>query len=169
MVHPKASPTMCRVCAKPRFDEVAAIEINVFTPTSTSEIESYNPEVIVREAIKTLNMDLLISGNICSKAIDNKATTLWIQYCHRGITAVKDGAPLLGGGSGVVLPEVEVGGDDGLELGEEVGGQGSVGRVGVVVGGDAGVIGAVDGGLAVGGEAGVVGAVAEAETLMVNF
>nr|GEV27295.1 hypothetical protein [Tanacetum cinerariifolium] len=69
--------------------------------------------------------------------------------------AVNDGAPLPGGGA--VTPVVLVGGDVGLVLGDDVGGQGSLGvmgviggGVGVVVGGgDVGVIGVVDGGVAV--------------------
>lgn len=92
--------------------------------------------------------------------------------------AEKDGAPPLGGGTGVILSEVTtVGGDDGLELGDEVGGQGTSGVVGEIVGGDAGVVGADNGGvgMVVGGDAGVVGVAdggvveASAETLMVNF
>ncbi|KAI3709438.1 hypothetical protein L2E82_39200 [Cichorium intybus] len=100
-----------------------------------------------------------------------------------GTAAVKDWAPPLGGGGGLVLPEVMVGGDDGLELGDEVGGQGAPGVVGVamggaaaVVGGDAGVVGVTDGGVGVvvGGDAGAVGVpdggvVVEAETLIANF
>nr|GEY89966.1 hypothetical protein [Tanacetum cinerariifolium] len=65
--------------------------------------------------------------------------------------AVNDGAPLPSGGA--VTPVGMVGGDAGLELGDDVGGHGSLGviygGVGVVVGGgDVGVIGVVDGGVA---------------------
>nr|GEW63571.1 uncharacterized protein [Tanacetum cinerariifolium] len=73
------------------------------------------------------------------------------------VTVNNDGDPLPGGGGGVVPPELMVGGEVGLELGDEVGGHSSVGVMGGVVvidggvevavgGGDVGVIGVVDGG-----------------------
>lgn len=78
-----------------------------------------------------------------------------------GTKAVKDEAPLLGGG---VVRSVMVGGDNGLELGDSVGGQGSsTGVVGVVDGGVGVVVGGVPGVV----DGGVV--VAVVETLMVNF
>ncbi|KAI3495946.1 hypothetical protein L1887_38294 [Cichorium endivia] len=108
------------------------------------------------------------------------ACSLCEDMNEEGTAAVRDWAPPLGGGGGLVLPEVMVGGDDGPELGDEVGGQGAsgvaMGGVGALVGGYAGVVGVTDGGVGVvvGGDAGVVGVpdggvVVEAETLIANF
>lgn len=60
-----------------------------------------------------------------------------------------------------MLLVVVVGGDIGLELGDEVGGQGSVGIIGVIADG---IVGVVIGGDDVGGMV-----VAVEETLIVNF
>ncbi|GJZ03636.1 hypothetical protein Tco_0536911 [Tanacetum coccineum] len=111
----------------------------------------------------------------CDLEIDEDTSVTWkanpiAKKVAGTVTVNNDGAPLPGGGGGVVPPEVMVGGEVGLELGDEVGGQGSVGvmgglgvidgGVGVAVGGgDVGVIGVVDGGVAV----------ELAETIMVNF